>query len=269
MLLRPAPQRPRAACGFTLVELLAVIAVVGVLVGLLLPAVQAARESARRSQCQNNLRQVGLALVAFHDARGAFPVGCTEWRSGGDLSKRQLAWSARLLPYLEEQPLFEALDLSTAFDSPENAAGAAVALDVYICPSGERQRRLVDGRGPTDYGGIYGERITGPNNPAKGLMLLDDVVTIRNVTDGVSHTLAVGEDVDFPDGQWINGRNLFDQATAVNAAPPFENDLRSPHPGGAQGVMADGGVRFLSEQMPLDVLAAVCTRAGGEASHEF
>jgi hypothetical protein len=81
--------------------------------------------------------------------------------------------------------------------------------------------------------------------------------------------LIVGEDSRFSDGQWINGRNIFDQAFAINTAPPYENDIRSEHTGGAQGVMVDGSVHFFAETIELKSLAALCTRAGGEVVGVF
>jgi prepilin-type processing-associated H-X9-DG protein len=92
---------------------------------------------------------------------------------------------------------------------------------------------------------------------------------LAEVTDGTSQTLILAEDTAWPDGQWINGRNIFDQAFAINAAPAFENDIRSDHPGGANGLLVDGAVRFLAESTDLDVLAAICTRAGGEPVAAF
>jgi prepilin-type N-terminal cleavage/methylation domain-containing protein/prepilin-type processing-associated H-X9-DG protein len=258
--LLPPPLR-RA---FSLVELLVVIAIIGVLTGLLLPAIQAARESARKATCQSNLRQVGLAMLTYHDAHGTFPPGGIEWRAGSDLTKRQLAWSAFILPQLEEQSVYDLVDFSKAFDSSANAAAASHALSMYLCPSTRRSGNLVQGRGACDFGGIYGERITSPNNPPKGAMLYDVPLNIKHLTDGTSKTILVGEDSQFTDGQWINGRNIFDQAYAINSAPAFENDIRSYHPGGAGGLFADGSVHFLSETLQLNILAALCTRAGGE-----
>jgi hypothetical protein len=175
-----------------------------------------------------------------------------------------LAWSVFLLPFIDEQPLFDSLDLETPFDSPRNARGAATILPVYVCPASVRGARQVQARGPCDYGGIYGERITSPNQPPKGTMLYDRPVALHDIVDGGSHTLIVAEDSRFPDGQWINGRNLFDQAFAINAAPAWENDIRSEHAGGAGGGLADGSVRFLAESVDVRVLAALCTRAGRE-----
>ncbi len=249
---------------FTLVELLVVIAIIGILIGMLLPAVQMVREAARRVACQNHLKQIGLACLNHESSSGTFPVGAIEWRPSGDTSKRQLAWSAFLLPYIEQQNVYQQLNLGTAFDSVQNQAGAAAVIETYICPSGRRGTELVEGRGPCDYGGIFGERINSPNNPPKGIMIYDRAISIAEVFDGTSNTLLVAEDPVWGDGQWINGRNVFDQAFAINAAPAFENDIRSDHPGGASGVRADGSVSFLDEQMDLYPLGAICTRAGGE-----
>lgn len=212
---------------------------------------------------------MGLALQQHHEARGSFPPGGIEWRPPGETSQRQLAWCVFLLPYLEQQSLFDALDLQQPFDSPANAPPAATILPVFLCPSSPRGVQRVEGRGPCDYGGIYGERIQGPNNPPKGTMIYDHRYSSSDVSDGLSNTLIVAEDTGWPDGQWINGRNLFDQAYAINAAPRFENDIRSHHPGGAQAILANGSVRFLDEATDLRVLAALCTRAGGEAIGSF
>jgi prepilin-type N-terminal cleavage/methylation domain-containing protein/prepilin-type processing-associated H-X9-DG protein len=254
----------RSRSAFTLIELLVVLAMVGVLIALVLPAVQRVREAANSLQCRSNLRQIGVALLAFHQAKGHFPIGCVEWRPGNQAHLRQLAWSAFLLPYLDQETVARQLDLKQAFDSPANAVAAAAVIRVYLCPTCPRTSPLVAGRGACDYGGMFGERITSPNHPPKGTMLIDVAVRAAEVDDGLSNTIIVGEDARFPDGQWINGRNLFDQAFAINAAPPFENDLRSDHPGGAHALFADGGVKFLRNELALPTLAALCTRAGRE-----
>ena len=269
--------RPRCAChqtiarpaGFTLVELLVVIAIIGILIGMLLPAVQAVREAARRTQCANNLKQIGLALHSHHFALQEFPIGTVEFRLGSDTSQRQLAWSAFLLPYLEQSNVHDQLDLLQAFDAADNQVAAATVLSVYICPSASRETEQPNGRGACDYGGIFGERIISPNNPPKGVMIIDQAISIRDITDGTSNTLIVAEDSRSPDAQWINGRNIFDQAFPINQAPAFENDIRSEHPGGANGVFCDGSVRFLSDSTADEPLAAICTRALGEVVGEF
>ncbi len=259
----------RGVAAFTLVELLVVIAIIGVLVALLLPAVQAARSASQRTACANNLKQIGLALQNYHDTHEELPIGCLEWRPYGGTWQRQFAWSAQLLPQLELASLHDQIDFDKPFDDPANATAASAVVNIYVCPAHPEGGQLAGGRGPSDYGGMYGERITSPNNPAKGAMLIDQSVRFAQITDGTSHTILVGEDTGFADGQWINGRNLFDQAFAINAAPLFENDLRSDHVGGAQVTMADASVQFLSEGMDDHVLAALCTRAGGEVDRGF
>lgn len=264
--------RPAGVPGFTLVELLVVMAIIGALIATLLPAVQMARETARRAGCLNNLRQMGIGVHHYHDALGTFPPGGIEHRTTINpatgrpygASGRQLAWSVFLLPYVEQGSLYARLDTGKAFDAVENAEGAATVLSIYICPSVPQGSQLRSGRGPCQYGGIHGERITAPNNPPKGVMLYDRAIAIAEITDGTSNTLIIAEDGEFADGQWINARNVFDQAYAINRAPAFENDIRSKHPGGANGLFCDGSAHFLSETMELPTLAAICTRAGRE-----
>jgi prepilin-type N-terminal cleavage/methylation domain-containing protein/prepilin-type processing-associated H-X9-DG protein len=258
----PALRRARA---FSLIELLVVIALVAVLAGLLMPAVQKVREAAHRTQCANNLHQIGLALHHYHDVHQTFPPGGIEWRPGNDRTKRQLAWSAFILPYLDQETVYRKLDLDTAFDSDANAEGAATVLPVYLCPSKARGDYRYQGRGPIDYGGIFGQALFGQNNPPNGTLLFDLPVRVAMITDGTAYTVMVAEDAQRDDGQWINALNLFDVAAPINRGPVWDPDIHSDHPGGANGLFADGAVHFLHETMALPVLAAIVTRAGGEA----
>jgi len=262
-------RRRNARAAFTLVELLVVITIIGILIALLLPAVQAAREAARRMSCTNNLRQMGIGLHNYHAALDCFPPGGIEVGPAYPQG-RMFAWCVFLLPYIEQQPLYEQIRLDKRYDAPENAAAAGTVLKVFLCPSASGgSRRLVQGRGATDYGGIYGERISGPNSPPKGTMLYDRAISIAEIRDGTSNTLIVSEDAEWKDGQWISALNVFDQAYAINKAPDVENDIRSRHPGGANGLFCDGSVRFLKETMDLATLAAICTRARGEVVGDF
>jgi prepilin-type N-terminal cleavage/methylation domain-containing protein len=120
---------------FSLVELIVVLAVIAILVGLLLPAVQSAREAARQISCKNNMKQIGLALQNYHDLHQRLPVGCLEWRGfGGSLPRKQLAWSAAILPHLEQHAVYGLIDWSVPYDHPKNAAAAAAKISTYECP---------------------------------------------------------------------------------------------------------------------------------------
>lgn len=255
--------RVRHRIAFTLVELLVVIAIIAVLVGLLLPAVQAAREAARKAQCKNNLRQIGIALHNYHDTHSSLPTGCIEWRSwNAPPTHRQFAWSALLLPFLEQRNLHTEIDFGVPFDAPANAVPAAVRLAVFECPTAE-QRKLI--RGQTDYGGLYGESIN-DRDAGDGIFLYDRRIRFANITDGLSNTLAVSEDVGGPDSEWINGRNVFVQAGGINDPNAWigDNEIRSKHSGGAMLLFADSHVHLISESIDRMVLGAMITRAKGE-----
>ena len=181
-----------ASRGFTLVELLVTIGIIGVLVGLLLPAVQAAREAARKASCQNNLRQIGIALHNYHDVHKVLPTGCIEWRAwNAPPSRRQFAWSAMLLPFLEEQNLHQQINWSKAYDAPENSGVSKTDLPVYLCPS---EPDFIPHNGLISYGGIFGELIV-DREQDDGLFVNERSFRFGDVLDGLSNTLAVSEDV--------------------------------------------------------------------------
>jgi len=261
--------------GFTLVELLVVIAIIGVLIALMLPAVQAAREAARRTQCKNNFRQIGLALLLHHDAKGDLPVGCIDKRKSKNPNGKQLSWLAATLPYLEQESLWEQLDFNFAYDSPINAKAASTPLPVYLCPS--TARTTIDRQGPltvplagsgfalavADYGGNFGTTKVLP--VTNGVLFYDIPISLREITDGTSHTIAVSEDSGRGGewhGEWINGENVFNQHFAINQRQ--NNEIWSDHPGGALTVNCDASASFLSESLDLHVLKALCTRSNQE-----
>jgi type II secretory pathway pseudopilin PulG len=273
--------RQVSRCGATLVELLVVAAIIGALTGLLLPAVQAAREAARRVQCQNNLHQMGIALHVFHGAHRRFPVGCIDKRTAKNPYGRQLAWSADVLPHLEEIPLWQEIDFGLAYDSAANSAAAIHIIPVFLCPTTVRTATGRDGpivasplaagvvkyrAAAIDYGGIYGAATVSP--AANGVFLYDRAVTLTDVTDGASHTLAVTEDTgrgwpSLPqNGEWINGENIFDVSGPINTQQ--DNEIWSDHPGGALVLWCDGSAGLLADTIELAVLRAACTRAGGD-----
>ena len=259
--------------GMTLVELLVVVMIVAVLVAILLPAVQSVREAARRTSCMNNLRNMGCALHGHLLAHGVFPYGCLEWKVGKGGAKRCLAWNGFILPWMEERAAAGRLRIDRPYDHADNVPAGSMGISVFMCPSADRSGELVDGLGRTDYGGIAGERIA--SGPLAGPLVHEKRFRQSDIPDGISKTLFVGECSlgAWSDGQWINGRNLFEQAFAVNSTSAYDarrgiwidDELRSRHPSGALALAGDGAVHFLSDSLSLNVLAALCTRAGAEA----
>ena len=282
MRQRPANTRP-CARGFTLVELLVVIAIIGALVALLLPAVQAAREAARRTTCANNLRQTGLALSHYHEQNAAFPTGSYGHRRGLFNS-----WNVQLLPFVEQPALWEQYELETpSYKSPNRETGATV-IGLWLCPSTDSDRLLSEsglwrGMACADYGGIFGlegttcqttdqERADHPlrtvTERCLGTLLYDEPVAAREITDGMSQTAIVGEinARRVSETEWASGHNLFaHDADTTDLSLQLINDLGSPHPGGVLIVMCDAHVQFLHQSIQPHVLNALLTRAGGES----
>jgi len=189
--------------GFTLVELLVVIAIIGVLVALLLPAIQAAREAARRNSCLNNLHQLGISLENYRSARKAFPVGAEsrEHPAAPNSPHTFYRWSAlaHLTPYLEASAAYKALNLKVPLYganlqvTPENAAAVNLLLPEFLCPS-DRQTPVAAAFGPTNYAACGGSgRDGGTPFNADGLFFVNSQVRAGQVTDGASKTVAFSE----------------------------------------------------------------------------
>jgi prepilin-type processing-associated H-X9-DG protein len=202
-----------------------VIAIIGILIALLLPAVQMAREAARRVQCANNLKQMGLALHNYHDSIGVLPPGYVSAVQAGHVNYPELGpgwgWGAMILPRLEQRPLFDAINFGLPITDPASATSRQVVLDVYLCPSStpdgpvrvvgdeDQTTVLVADLGASQYVASSGqgevEEVPGSNN---GLLFRNSRVGFRDVKDGLGQTLLVGE----------RPRNLAD-ATWVGAVP--------------------------------------------------
>lgn len=294
----------RARRGFTLVELLVVIAIIGVLIALLLPAVQSAREAARRMSCQNKLKQIGLATQNYAAAQKHLPPP-----KFGDTNYDELGSTfVLLLPYLEQGTRFAAYDLTKKSNDPANLPITSQPLDVYTCPSMAMMRQAPDAGcgevlGPTsfmissrtDYANFAALDGAFENPPADGQYRL----SMQHITDGASNTLLVGETnyshqgwvwsggecatlagtVKFGDQTWAEGywalswghmSASFPQAynNSVNFQKPISaRTFRSDHPGGVQFVLLDGSVRMLSDDSAPEIRRALVTRAGDEVEH--
>jgi prepilin-type N-terminal cleavage/methylation domain-containing protein/prepilin-type processing-associated H-X9-DG protein len=274
--------------GVTLIELLTVIAIIGLLTALLLPAVQRSREAARRADCQNRLRQIGLAIVAHESARSYLPIGCIGCRftpAGSTtpfVPQRFLSWNVQLLPYLEQSSLAAQFRFDIpSYKSPNREAGAT-QLTVFVCPSTPvddlvNSTGLWRGMAFTDFGGIYGVEGAGRDNTDPnslhwlqsqylGVLLYEQAIGVREIEDGLSQTALVGELLQrrVTEDEWANGNNLFAQegTTPLNHASGLGNEIGSPHDGGASVVYCDGHIEFLSDQIDQAVLNALLTKAG-------
>jgi prepilin-type N-terminal cleavage/methylation domain-containing protein/prepilin-type processing-associated H-X9-DG protein len=292
--------------GFTLVELLVVIAIIGVLIALLLPAVQAARESARRMSCQNHLKQIGLATQNYTAAQKHLPPP-----KFGDTTFDELGSTfVLLLPYLEQGARFAAYDLTKKSNDPVNLPITSQPIDAYTCPSMVMMRQAPDGGcgevlGPASYmissrtdRDLY-SALDGAfeNPPADGQYRL----AMQHITDGTSNTLLVGETnyshqgwtwsgaecaalagtVKFGDQTWAEGYWALSWGHMAASFPQAYNNsvefqkpisarvFRSDHPGGVQFVFLDGSVRLLGDGSDPEVRRALVTRAGEETNHQF
>ena len=211
--------------GFTLVELLVVIAIIGVLVALLLPAVQAAREAARRSTCQNNIKQLGVALLTYHDANKKFPAGAKLPAGAGGMAApnyahlHQANWVISILPQLEQSVLYNAFDLTKPISDPVNREFRGAHLEAMLCPSDAFNRtskfvKLSPNEGDNWARGNYGANaglgymtlfdygFTDAGGPetkgwldgrVRGVMGLNASLAIKDITDGTSQTIMCGE----------------------------------------------------------------------------
>lgn len=330
----------------SLIELMVVVAIVATLLALLLPAIQRARESARRAVCQNNLRQSALAVQAYHDSRRRVPPlyhGSFMYNDpllGAELNLSQPrspweevhfhSWQTAILPQLEQSALYARIDLTRAASDPSNQENAAAELSLFVCPSASNPTQSVQILAPdrvegtaarTDYESIGGVPLNSESTEVNGIsmhifthsapgawglprknmqfraadrsngggdLLYDGVeeTSLRQVTDGLSNTMIVGEIAGRPDvyadGQFVQahdswGGNMSRPAWALSGNyycillskeervnQTNRGGLFSFHPGGAHAAYADGAVRFIDEATDPNVIVARATRAGGE-----
>lgn len=206
--------------GFTLVELLVVIAIIGILIALLLPAVQAAREAARRSQCQNQLRQVSLALHGYENAFELFPEGTTN--PTGPINNLpqgdHKSWIARILPYLGEQVRYRNLDWSVGAYHKNNDPVRQTNISLLFCPSSPSNQYP-----GSCYAGVHHDQEAPIDTTNNGILFLNSRLQFRDLVDGAAYTLAIGEKLLEPqtDLGWLSGT----PATLRNLGPLINANL--------------------------------------------
>lgn len=257
---------------FTLIELLVVIAIIAILVALLLPAVQQAREAARRLACKNNMKQIALAMHNYYETHRVFPPGYIDPDGITNPDDHNLiGWGTFLLPFVDQAPLYNNISASGAFDvnwttipamkSTGSPPFARTVLSVYVCPSDTMGgiNKDISNYGTSNYAGV-----NGGNAINNGTIYINSRIRIRDITDGTSNTAIAGEryakgiGLPYRAGIWTgpavtNGYyhigwfmwNL--PNSLING--PGNSSFGSLHEGGAHFLFSDGHVRFLSENM--------------------
>ncbi len=282
---------------FTLVELLVSLAIIGILIALIIPAVQKARDAANRTHCQNNLRQIGLALHHYHDSKRSLPPGCSTKAT----DYRFMSWTARLLPWLEQEALWRKAEAAFAADwrfwSPAHFETRRAVVAIFVCPA--HGQTIANPQpentfaGTTHYLGVSGA------NDGTGVLFTNSRVRLADVTDGTSQTLAAGErppSLDHRFGWWYAGVGQMKDGSLDThvAAVQYNQTFRAPtcpdgpytyqpgsvgnlcdmfhfwslHSAGASFLFVDGSVRFLAYSAA-PIMPALATRAGGEPIREM
>jgi prepilin-type N-terminal cleavage/methylation domain-containing protein len=290
--------------GFTLVELLVVIAIIAVLIALLLPAVQAARESARATQCKSSIRQVGLALHNYHDIHQRLPAG---WISDTPAGTPGWGWMVSLLPQMEQGPLHDNLiKRNLPISDPANRQARETIIKVLLCSSDPKPRQFMVGTGGSDsddahaledddhehthsvddgtplflasrtnYIGVFGtQEVEADPTAGNGTFYFLSATRFADITDGLSNTFIVGErSARFGGSLWQGvvpaateglERNVGIGDHGPNTREHHFDDFSSYHPSGVHFVLGDGSVRRIDDNIDHAVYQSLITRAGGE-----
>lgn len=226
--------------GFTLIELIVAVIIIGVLVALLLPAVQQPRGHARRGYCRNSLKQIGLALHNYHNAYGSLPPAYTVDEDGNRLH----SWRTLILPFLDQAPLYEQMDLTKPWDDPVNAVALETSIITYLCPGSDIPQNH------TTYVGMVGEERAFA--PTEGR-------TFQEFRDGTSNTVIVAETLKGAAIHWMSPYD--DQFDVLNS---LNLDAETYHKAGIHILFADGRAWFLSAKMDKKTRNAISTIAGND-----
>ncbi|GAA4420954.1 DUF1559 domain-containing protein [Bremerella cremea] len=288
---RPVPgSRSRSA--FTLVELLVVIAIIGILIALLLPAVQQAREAGRRMQCQNNFKQMGLALHNYHDVFGGLPAA---YYRDPDYYNRGWGWGSMILPQLEQENLYNVMEVAHERIPRDPNVNTQTVLNAFRCPSdtGPDLNPERNDQGMSNYVAVQGADSAGGYRSSSddlgdygGFMFQVSHIKFRDATDGLSNSLVVGERSYWnkaPERPWLGAQWVgvtYNAGYAGVMRCLWNNDdyqlngeaswaFASNHPGGVQFLLGDGAVKFLPETIDGTTLIRLAQRNDGEVIGSF
>ncbi len=282
-LLNPQSlRRPhRNSSGFTLVELLVVMAIIGVLAGLLIPSVQAVREASRRSACQHNLVELSLAIMSYHDRQNHYPIGTLD--ATGPIHSLPEGyhhnWLAALLPHMDENVISDHIKTRVSVYSPENKVARSVAIPRLRCPSATGVQNFT-----SCYAAIHSSIETPIDTTNNGVFMLNLPTRQDDIPDGLAYTLFLGEKLSHPldDLGWMSGtrstiRNVGGGLSAQNinisgavdltgiptGTDPslYVGSLQSHHPEGVHLLMGGGEVTFRTTSMDAELLAHMANKS--------
>ncbi len=296
--------RPKFRAGFTLIELLVVIAIIAVLVALLLPAVQAAREAARRAGCQDNLKQIGLAMHNYHSIYDVFPIGYIASPNANlNVTTPGWSWATAILPMIEQPSLYNAANLTLPVEDASNQTVRLTALGVYTCPTDRFAGRFtvtdasnnpIADAWSKSYAACFGRDVNIAKNPTggNGLFMCNLAIGIKDITDGTSQTIMVGERSciltrtawagSINNGTCVITPGSPSRSKSVKTAPvePLAradtggglsdnlfydpDDFYTSHPAGIYFLMADGSGKFIKSSISPTVYGDLASRNWGE-----